>query len=58
LCSKAVDAILKLTAVRRSADNLTVVVIAFDNFFDHVRKSEGNISQFEHEQIDISMIDL
>jgi hypothetical protein len=34
LCGAAVDAVLKTTAIRRSADNITVVFIAFDNFFN------------------------
>lgn len=39
LCGSAVDAVLKTTALRRSADNITVVFVAFDNFFTEVRKS-------------------
>lgn len=42
----AVDAILKVSAVRRSCDNITAVVIAFDNFYRKIddmrsRRSEG-----------------
>jgi len=44
-----VDSVLKSTAIRRSADNITVVFIAFDNFFNLVRESEGDISKFEYE---------
>ena len=33
LCGKAVDAVMKSTALRQSADNITVVFIAFDSFF-------------------------
>jgi hypothetical protein len=31
-CGTAVDSILKTCALRQSLDNLTVVMIAFDNF--------------------------
>jgi protein phosphatase 2C family protein 2/3 len=43
LCGLAVDSVMKTTAVRRSADNITVVFVAFDNFFNLVRESKGNI---------------
>jgi serine/threonine protein phosphatase PrpC len=32
LCRLAVDALLKVSAIRRTVDNITVVVIGFDNF--------------------------
>jgi hypothetical protein len=31
-CGKAVDAVLKTSALRKSCDNITAVLIAFDNF--------------------------
>ena len=46
MCGGAVDAILKTTAIRRSADNITVVFVAFDNFFTSVRQSKGDINKF------------
>ena len=39
----AVDAVLKTTAVRRSADNITVVFIAFDNFYKFIDQAKGDI---------------
>jgi hypothetical protein len=33
LCGLTVDAILKTCAVRRTCDNITVVIIGFDNFY-------------------------
>lgn len=58
ICAKAVDTVLKTTAIRRSADNITVVMVAFDNFFDLVRESKGEITKFEHAQIELKQIDL
>lgn len=58
LCGAAVDAVLKSTAIRRSADNITVVMVAFDSFFNLVRKSQGDISRFEYKQIELQQIDL
>lgn len=58
LCGNAVDAVLKTTAIRRSADNITVVFVAFDNFFELVRQSRGDISSFEPSKIELQMIDL
>ena len=52
------DAVLKTSAIRRSADNITVVFIAFDNFFKLVRESRGDITKFEPAQIQLSTIDL
>lgn len=49
---------MKTTAIRRSADNITVVFIAFDNFFNLVRESKGNISKFEYKKIELQTIDL
>jgi hypothetical protein len=39
----AVDAVLKTTAVRRSADNITVVFIAFDNFYKFIDQAKGEV---------------
>ena len=39
----AVDAVLKTTAVRRSADNITVVFVAFDNFYKCIEQAQGNV---------------
>jgi len=58
LCANAVDAVLKTTALRRSADNITVVLVAFDNFFDLIRSSNGDVSKFEHQQIELKSLDL
>jgi hypothetical protein len=33
--------------MRRSADNITVVFVAFDNFFNLVRDSKGDPKSFE-----------
>jgi len=54
----AVDSVLKTSAVRRSADNITVVFIAFDNFFNLVKESKGDITRFEPNQIQLNMIEL
>lgn len=32
MCGKGVDAVIKASALRKSCDNITVVLIAFDNF--------------------------
>jgi hypothetical protein len=32
MCGKAVDAVLKTSALRKTCDNITAVLIAFDNF--------------------------
>jgi len=53
-----VDSVLKSTALRRSADNITVVFVAFDNFFNLVRESQGDIRKFEYKQIELQTIDL
>ena len=58
MCARAVDAVIRTTALRRSADNITVVMVAFDNFFDLVRESRGDTSKFEHQQIELKQIDL
>lgn len=58
LCGNAVDSVLKTTAIRRSADNITVVFIAFDNFFNLVRESKGDITKFEYKKIELQMMDL
>ena len=44
LSGVAVDAVLKTCAVRRSADNLTVVFIAFDSFYRLVDQAKGDVS--------------
>jgi hypothetical protein len=36
LAGKAVDAILKASALRRSGDNLTAVFVGFQGFFDQI----------------------
>ena len=33
MCGLTVDALLKTCAVRRTCDNITVVIIGFDNFY-------------------------
>lgn len=48
LCGLAVDAILKTSALRRSNDNITVVFVAFDNFFKLIESAKGDVAQFEH----------
>jgi hypothetical protein len=53
LCGNAVDSILKTTAIRQSADNITVVFVAFDNFFNLVSSSKGDVSKFEYKQIEL-----
>lgn len=52
------DAVLKTTAIRRSADNITVVFVAFDNFFNLIRSSKGQTSSFEYPKIELQAIDL
>ena len=44
MCGLAVDALLKVTSLRRSADNITTVVVGFDNFFEKLKeyKSTGS----------------
>jgi hypothetical protein len=44
--------------MRRSNDNITVVMVAFDNFFDLIRSSNGAISNFEHSNIELKALDL
>jgi len=34
MCGLAVDALLKVSSARRTCDNITTVVIGFDNFFE------------------------
>lgn len=58
LCGAAVDAVLKSTALRRSADNITVVFVAFDHFFEMVRQSRGDVSKFEYNKLELQQIDL
>jgi len=43
LSGLAVDSVLKTTAVRHSADNITMVFVAFDNFYNHITKAKGDI---------------
>jgi len=43
---------LKSTAIRRSADNITVVFVAFDNFFNLVRECKGDVTKVEHSKIE------
>lgn len=52
------DSVLKTTALRRSADNITVVFVAFDNYFNLVRESKGDITKFEYKKIELQTIDL
>jgi hypothetical protein len=52
-CGLAVDAILKTSAYRKSCDNLTTVIIAFDNFENLLtHKSTDNLNSFSEEQIE------
>jgi hypothetical protein len=44
LASLAVDSILKSSAVRRSADNITAVTITFDNFYRMIDDAKAKIS--------------
>ena len=44
--------------MRRSNDNITVVMVAFDNFFDLIRTSNGVVSNFEHTNIELKALDL
>ena len=41
LAGLAVDSILKSSAVRRSCDNITTVVIVFDNFYRKLDELQG-----------------
>jgi hypothetical protein len=50
--------ILKTSAIRRSGDNITVVFIAFENFYRELEKADGNATGFEHVEIELSMIDI
>lgn len=44
LCGLTVDAILKTCAVRRTCDNITVVIIGFDNFYSTLAQYEKSKS--------------
>jgi hypothetical protein len=44
---------MKSAAIRQSADNITVVFIAFDNFFKEVRESKGDLSKFEYDRLEL-----
>jgi hypothetical protein len=54
LCGLTVDAILKTCAVRRTCDNITVVIIGFDNFYSTLAEYETtkNIKSIDHEVIE------
>ena len=49
---------MKSAAIRQSADNITVVFIAFDNFFKEVRESKGDLSKFEYDRLELQKMDL
>lgn len=53
LSGQAVDAILKTSALRSSADNITTVFVAFDNFYKLIDEAKGDISKFEPDQIEL-----
>jgi hypothetical protein len=58
MCGLAVDSLLKVCALRRTCDNITTVVIAFDNFFRVLQEytNKGRMSAAESEIIeDITM---
>ena len=57
LSGQAVDSVLKTSAIRRSADNITVVFIAFDGFYKALEEAKGDLSKFEPSNIEMSMID-
>ena len=38
MCGLAVDALLKVSSYRRTCDNITTVVIGFDNFFEKLKE--------------------
>ena len=54
----AVDAIMKSAAMRHSADNLSVLLIAFDSFPSHLVECCQDLTKFCHETLDLSAIDL
>ena len=41
-CGKAVDSVLKASALRKSCDNITAVLIAFDNFENLLSPDSAN----------------
>lgn len=43
------DSILKSSAIRKSCDNITAVVIAFDNFYKNLDKKKAQENGFNHE---------
>lgn len=54
-CGLGVDAILKTSALRKSCDNLTAVLIAFDNFenlLQSYKTSENQLSGINEDQIE------
>jgi hypothetical protein len=58
LAGKSADSIMKTSALRKSADNLTVVFIAFQHFYEELERVKGDIHKVEPETIQISMIDI
>jgi serine/threonine protein phosphatase PrpC len=58
LSGQAVDAVLKTSALRRSADNITVVFVAFDNFYKLVEEAKGDLTKFEPGQIELQLVEV
>lgn len=58
LAGLAVDSILKSSAVRRSADNITAVTITFDNFYRMLddAKAKNSIQTLDYELIELQKL--
>ena len=58
MCELAVDALLKVSALRRTCDNITTVVIGFDNFFSSLLEytNAGKFEACECEVIEDSVL--
>ena len=54
LAGLAVDSILKISATRRSCDNITAVVIAFDNFY---RQIDEKVNLIKKQSLDYEVIE-
>jgi len=58
MCGLAVDALLKVCSLRRSADNITTVVVGFDNFFEKLQeyRNTGSFDCLEYPVIEDTLL--
>lgn len=59
LAGLAVDSVLKASAVRRSADNITAVTITFDNFYKALDefKLKNSITSCDYDIMELQKMD-